>query len=83
MNPDGWVIVGTELDTKSFDKEIALLEDKLNDLEASLKMASEDKTLFSTSEIKEMEAEAEKLRNKLISLQKKQIEQEIASQMKQ
>ena len=68
----GKVVIGTELDTKSFDKEIAYLEAKLNDIEATLSMASEDKTLFSTSEIKEMEVEAEKLKNKLIGLYKKQ-----------
>ena len=69
---DGYITIGTELDTKSFDKEIALLESKLQDIEATLQMASEDKTLFSTSEIEQMESEAEKLKNKLIDLYKKQ-----------
>ena len=71
---DGYVTIGTELDTKNFEKEIASLETKLNDIEATLQMASEDKTLFSTNEIREMEAEAEKLRNKLVGLKKKQSE---------
>lgn len=69
---DGWVTIGTKLDTKDFDKQIKEVESKLNDLEATLQMASEDKTLFSTTEIREMEAEAEKLRNKLVDLRKKQ-----------
>ena len=69
---DGYITIGTELDTKSFDKEIALLESKLQDIEATLQMANEDKTLFSTSEIKQMENEAEKLKNKLVDLYKKQ-----------
>lgn len=71
---NGYVTIGTELDTKNFEKEIASLEAKLNDIEATLQMASEDKTLFSTNEIREMEAEAEKLRNKLVGLKKKQSE---------
>jgi len=69
---DGKVIIGVDLETKSFEKQIASLERKLSDIEASLEMASEDKTLFSTSEIQEMEKEAEKLRNQLIGLYKKQ-----------
>lgn len=69
---EGKIIIGTEIDTKSFDKEIAYLEAKLNDVEATLQMASEDKTLFSTNEIRELEVEAEKLKNKLIVLYEKQ-----------
>lgn len=69
---DGKVVIGTELDTKGFDKEIAVLEDKLNDIQATLQMADEDKTLFSTSEIKEMEAEAQKLGRRIDTLREKQ-----------
>lgn len=69
---DGKVVIGVDLETKSFEKQIASLENKLSDIEASLEMASEDKTLFSTSEIREMEKEAEKLRNQLIKLYKQQ-----------
>jgi len=69
---DGTVVIGTELDTKGFEKEIVMVEEKLNDVEQTLEMASSDKTLFSTREIKEMEVEAEKLKNKLITLKQKQ-----------
>jgi len=69
---DGSIVIGTEIDTTGFDKEINLLEDKLNDVKASLQMASEDKTLFSTREIKEMEAEAEKLGRRIDNLKGKQ-----------
>jgi len=69
---DGNIIIGTEINTKNFDKEIAVLEDKLKDVVATLKMADEDKTLFSTSEIKEMESEAQKLGRKIDNLRKKQ-----------
>ena len=64
------VVIGTEINTKQFDAQIKVLKNKLNDIEASLQMASKDKTLFSTREIEKMEAEAENLRNKIWSLQK-------------
>lgn len=66
---NGKITIGCELTTKQFDAQIKVLKNKLNDIEASLQMASKDKTLFSTREIEEMEAEAEKLRNKIGSLQ--------------
>lgn len=66
---DGKVVLGTEINTKQFDAQIKVLKKKLNDIESTLQMASKDKTLFSTSEIEEMEAEAENLRNKIGSLQ--------------
>ena len=69
---DGYVTIGAELDTKGFDKEIVVLEDKLNDIKATLQMADEDKTLFSTREVKEMEAEAQKLGRRIDSLRQKQ-----------
>ena len=68
-NYDGKIVIGTEINTKQFDAQIKVLKNKLNDIESSLQMASKDKTLFSTSEIEEMNAEAEKLRNKIGSLQ--------------
>lgn len=72
MRYDGEVVIGTKLDTKSFDAQIDQVESKLKDVESLLKMASKDKTLFSTREIQDMEAEAEKLKNQLIDLRKKQ-----------
>lgn len=68
-NYDGKIVIGTEINTKQFDAQIKVLKNKLNDIESSLQMASKDKTLFSTREIEEMEAEAENLRNKIGSLQ--------------
>lgn len=69
---DGKVVISAELNTKGFDKEIALLEDKLNDIQQTLTMAEQDKTLFSTHEIKEMEAEAQKLGRQIDNLKSKQ-----------
>lgn len=76
---DGYITIGTKLDTKSFDRQIASLESKLNDVEATLQMASEDKTLFSTSEIQDMEREAEKLKNQLVDLYRKANVQNVSS----
>ena len=70
---DGEIIIGTELDTMGFDKEIAALEEKLDEIKGTLQMADEDKTLFSTREIKNMEAEAEKLSRRIENLKEKQL----------
>lgn len=69
---DGTVVIGTELDTKGFEKQIEDVSRRLDDVQQSLVMASEDKTLFSTQEVRELEIEAEKLTNKLDQLKKKQ-----------
>lgn len=65
---DGWITIGTELDTKKFDAQILQLERKVNDLEKQLE---DPKSLgFSEQEIQEIEVELEKTKNKLISLRK-------------
>ena len=68
---DGYVTIGTELDTKSFDAQIKDLEDKLDYLEKyanSKDLAPKE----GTTEYKELQAEIEKTRNKLVDLRKKQ-----------
>lgn len=67
----GKLVIGTEINTKKFDAQIKALERKANDVKATLKMAEEDKTLFSTREIEEMEAETEKLDNQIENLKNK------------
>lgn len=71
---NGWLHIKTKLDHSGFNAQIKELESKINDLKATLQMASEDKTLFSDREIREMEAELEKLTNKLNTLKRKQLE---------
>lgn len=66
---DGWITIGTKLDTKSFDKQIQDLEDKLEDLEKQ-KIYFSDKNM--TGELKDVEKEIEKTTNKLITLRKEQ-----------
>lgn len=65
---DGWITIGTELDTKQFDKQIQNLERKANELEDVLKKKKE--IGLSSREVEEVEVELEKVRNKLIQLNK-------------
>lgn len=65
---DGWITIGTELDTKQFDKQIQALERKANELEDVLKKKKE--IGLSSREVEEVEVELEKVRNKLIQLNK-------------
>ena len=67
---DGQVIVGTKLDTKSFDKQIKEVEYQLEQLDYELSHAKELK--LDSRTIKEYELKAEKLTNQLASLRKKQ-----------
>ena len=63
----GKVIIGCEITTKEFDKQIAEIEKKLNDVEATIGFGVSDG--LAKKDIEELELEAEKLRNKLFSLQ--------------
>lgn len=68
---DGWITIGTKLDTKSFDTQIEQLEKKLNDLESD----ANDKDFApkeGTEEYYKLNTEIEKTRNKLIDLRKQQ-----------
>ena len=67
---DGQVIIGTKLDTKSFDKQIKEVEYQLEQLDYELSHAKELK--LDSRTIKEYELKAEKLTNQLASLRKKQ-----------
>ena len=67
---DGWVVFGTKLDTKDFDKQIAEVEYELEQVEYEL--SKKKKLKLDNRTISEYEAKAEKLRNKLIDLKRKQ-----------
>lgn len=67
---DGWVVFGTKLDTKDFDKQIAEVEYELEQVEYELSKKKELKLDDRT--ISEYESKAEKLRNKIIDLKKRQ-----------
>ena len=74
---DGKVVIGTELDTKSFDAQIKQVERELDLLERSADESSIPKQFRrSEEEANKLNAEIEKTRNKLGDLRKKQLELE-------
>ena len=75
---DGKVIIGTELDTKHFDRQIDALEDKLDDLEHQ-KIYFEAQGM--TGELKDVEKEIEITSNKIVGLQKQKAKLEEKSSM--
>lgn len=66
----GKLVIGTELDTKSFEKQIEEVEYRLKQIDEELAHKKELK--LDSRTIKEYELEAEKLNNQLNSLYKKQ-----------
>lgn len=67
---DGWVVFGTKLDTKDFDKQISEVEYELEQVEYELSKKKELK--LDSRQISEYESKAERLRNKIIDLKKRQ-----------
>lgn len=70
---DGRVIIGTELDTKSFEAQISELEDKLDTLSQEYETALKDAD-FPEDELIKYRKEIETTTNKIIDLRKKQEE---------
>lgn len=68
---DGQVIIGTTIDTKSFDAQIEELKFKLDDLEETYKQALKDND-WDEKALKELERDIEKVSNRLVDLKKKQ-----------
>lgn len=66
---DGYVTIGTELDTKSFDAQIDYIEAQLQEIEHKLKQADMG---FEVGDTQKLEAQYEKLINQLENLKKKQ-----------
>lgn len=72
---DGWITIGTELETKSFEKQIAKLERQLNDYVSDLEQMSKEEGFNEQSEeVLELKENIEKLTNKLGTLEEKQAE---------
>ena len=67
---DGWISIGTKLETKDFDKQIEEVEFELKQIEFELSKKKELK--LDSRTISEYEAKAEKLTNKIIDLKKRQ-----------
>ena len=70
---DGQVIIEADLDTKSFDRQIAQLEYELDELQETYKLALKDPD-WDKKDLMDMEAEMQKLSNKLVDLRQKQSE---------
>lgn len=69
MNVDGYVVIGTQLDTKSFEAQIDYVESQLQEIEYKLKQADMG---FEVGDTQKLEAQYEKLVNQLDILRKKQ-----------
>ena len=65
---DGWVSIGTKLDTKNFDAQIEQVQKKLDDIESTLEIGQSGAFKLTESEMVDLNAEAEKLRNRLKGL---------------
>ena len=66
---DGYVVIGTELNTKKFDAQIDYIEGQLQEIEYKLKQADMG---FEVGDTQKLEAQYEKLVNQLENLRKKQ-----------
>lgn len=66
---DGYITIGTELDTKQFDAQITDLERKIADDENQLKLTGKYK--LSSEDTAKVQNELEKYKNKLIDLKEK------------
>lgn len=70
---DGYVTIGTELDTKSFDAQIEYVKSQLDEIEHKLKQADMG---YEVGDVQKLEAEYEKLSSKLSTLVRKKQELE-------
>lgn len=64
---DGSVVIGTDLDTENFDAQMRYIEDKLNNIGDQLKQADMG---YEVGDVLKLEAEYERLSNKLVRLRK-------------
>lgn len=67
---DGWITIGTELETKEFDKQIDYIKKEIQELEALVESANIGQIKLDADEIAKYEAKIEKLKNKLRQLNK-------------
>lgn len=65
---DGWITIGTKLDTKEFDKQIQRVERDIADYENQLSHA--DQLKLSSRDVDELEEKLERAKNRLIELNK-------------
>lgn len=66
---DGWLVIGTDIDTKGFDKQINYIEKQLEEIEYKLEQADMG---FEVGDTDKLSAKYEKLSQQLTTLKKKQ-----------
>ena len=72
---DGWITIGTKLDTKDFDAQIERVESDLNELMAEYEILKENDAFNEQGmEARKLREDIEKTKNKLVDLRKKQEE---------
>ena len=77
---DGYITIGTELDTKQFDAQILALERKVNDIEKQLE--DPKKIGLGSEDVQQLEVELERTKNKLVQLNKEKAKLEQSNAMK-
>lgn len=65
---DGYITIGTELETKEFDKQIAELEKQLEQMEKDYKNGLKGGLTVDSAPMRKLAVETEKARNKLVGL---------------
>lgn len=65
---DGWITIGTKLETKEFDKQIAELEKQLQEMEQDYERALKAGARVDDAPMRKLATETEKTRNKLVGL---------------
>lgn len=68
---DGWLRIGTKIETKEFDSQIEFIESQMEEIEYKLKQADMG---FEVGDTVKLEAQYEKLANKLLDLNKRKEE---------
>lgn len=71
MKYDGWLRIGTKVETKDFDAQIDYIESQMKEIEYKLKQADMG---FEVGDTIKLEAQYEKLGNQLSNLKQKQVD---------
>ena len=78
---DGFITIGTKLDTKEFDAQILDLERKANDLERAINVKG--KAALDPEELHKAQVELEKTKNKLVQLYNQKMKLDSSSKKNQ
>ena len=73
---DGFITIGTKLDTKQFDKQIAELERKAKEIEDTITASNVGEFKLGADDVSKLNAELERTKNKLKSLREEKAKAE-------